>query len=606
MFIDSPVCKSNGLEIPAGQISGFIDVRVFGDQDIEPDEVLAVEIVAARLDDGTDILLGETLGVGTIINDDVATPLVGFAGNSQVREGRRNEFRQLEFEITLNGPVSEDVTVIVSTVDPGSAGASTATPAVFDDDGDVSPEGGDFLAFTRRRVVIPKGQTSAILAVDIVGDETPENDEELRVRIVGVDGNATLNQARAQAVGTIRNDDRASVVVTIDPETVVRETDDPKTSVAEFTVRLDAVASETISVGYRTINTSDFAASGLATPGVDFVPVGATPGSEGVVEFAPGETERTIQIVVLGDRLVESPEDFYLELTSVTGENDAMRPVNAVTGVIIDPIATLDPFALQAKATILDNDSGLAVVSIESQASVVEPDAPGVVPVTLTVSLDSALDDDVVVSWRTRTNDQPGHATTDVDFAAVNAGTVRIPAGQTQASIAVSVLGDNLQEGDERFVVMLDSVVSGPAEISTSEGQGVVRIVDNDFDLPVVRISDAEVIEGDPGDDVDLVFTVELAGRVPNRQVSVELDSPHPVFRPERDDAGIPGSRHSGRSLRGRRTALRPAVQPRRRRPRRRSQPGRRTNHQRRLRRADADDRFGNDARRRRAWPERP
>ncbi len=533
-FVDFEPRIDGVLEIPAGQVSGFIDVRVYGDQDVEPDEVIAIEIDGARLEDGTNILLGETLGVGTIINDDVATPLVGFTGNSQVREGRRNEFRKLEFEITLNGPASEDVTVIVSTVSPLSTGATTATPAMLDDDGDVSPSGGDFLAFTRRRVVIPKGETSAILAVDIVGDETPENDEELRVRIVGVDGNATLNQARAQAVGTIRNDDRSSVVVTVDPETTVRETDDPKTSVAEFTVWLDAVASESIFVGYRTVNASAFAASGLATPGVDFVPVGATPGSDGVVEFAPGETERTIQIVVLGDRLPESPEDFYLELTSVTGENDAMRPVNAVTGVIIDPIATLDPFESQAKATILDNDSGLAVVSIQSEASVVEPDAPGVVPVTLTVSLDSVLDDDVVVSWRTRTNNQPGHATADLDFAALNAGTVRIPAGQTQASIAVSVLGDNLQEGDERFVVMLDSVVSGTAEISTSENQGQVRIVDNDFDQPVVRISDAEVIEGDPGDDVDLVFTVELAGRVPDRQVSVELAT-------DRLDEEVPG-----------------------------------------------------------------
>ncbi|MHC4877873.1 MAG: Calx-beta domain-containing protein [Planctomycetota bacterium] len=426
------------------------------------------------------------------------------------------------FEVVLNGPSTEDITVVVSTSSPPAAsGAIAAIPATVGPDGNVMPPAGDFLSFTERRIVIPRGQTSALIPVDIIGDETPENDEQLRIRIVDVEGNAMLNLAESQATGLILNDDRETVVVTLDPETSVRETDDPRTTVAEFTVRLDSVASEVITVGYQTVNV---AGAPLATPGVDFVPVGGVTGPDGEVVFAPGEIEQTIQVVVLGDRLQEPPEDFFIELTSVSGENDASR-VDPVTGVLVDPIAELDPFESRAKATILDNDAGQATVSIQSEASVLEPDAPGIVPVTLTVSLDNALDDDVVVAWSTRSNLQPGQATSDVDFVGVMAGTVTIPAGRTEASVSVAILGDNQQEGDEQFLVMLDQVIAGPGEISRTEGQGEVTIVDNDFDRPIVQITDAEVIEGDPGDDVDLVFTIQLAGPVPDRQVSVELET---------------------------------------------------------------------------------
>ncbi|MHC4877874.1 MAG: SdrD B-like domain-containing protein [Planctomycetota bacterium] len=68
-FVDFQPRFDGVLVIPAGQVSGFIDIPVFGDQDIEPDEVIAVE-----LQDVTNGMLGEALGVGTIVNDDVAVP----------------------------------------------------------------------------------------------------------------------------------------------------------------------------------------------------------------------------------------------------------------------------------------------------------------------------------------------------------------------------------------------------------------------------------------------------------------------------------------------------------------------------------------------------
>jgi hypothetical protein len=55
---------------------------------------------------------------------------------------------------------------------------------------------------------------------------------------------------------------------------------------------------------------------GTATPGADYVDLGRV-----VEKFAPGEQNRTIRIPIVGDNIVEGPENFYVHLaTSAGGE----------------------------------------------------------------------------------------------------------------------------------------------------------------------------------------------------------------------------------------------------------------------------------------------
>lgn len=105
---------------------------------------------------------------------------------------------------------------------------------------------------------------------------------------------------------------------------------------ATFTVTLSAPSQQTTSVLTST-------QSGTATGDVDFIAGSLT------LTFEPGRTSQTITVFVIGDTVVEGPEQFFLNLSN---------PANAT---IADG---------QGVATIVDNDSLVLVTEPGSQRAV--------------------------------------------------------------------------------------------------------------------------------------------------------------------------------------------------------------------------------------------
>lgn len=108
----------------------------------------------------------------------------------------------------------------------------------------------------------------------------------------------------------------------------------------------------------------------------------------------------------------------------------------------------------------------------------------------------------VEVSVDYATGDQSASAGADYSPAS---GTLTVPAGETEATIAVEVLPDVLDEDDETYAVTLSDESGG----TLVDGEGVGTILDND-PTPVMTISDVTVTEGDAGT-VDAVLTVSLS-----------------------------------------------------------------------------------------------
>jgi hypothetical protein len=77
------------------------------------------------------------------------------------------------------------------------------------------------------------------------------------------------------------------------------------TASATFTVTLSAPSSQPVTVAYGTGN-------GTATAGSDYQ------AANGTVTFAPGETSKTITVLVNGDRLAEPNETFFVNLSNPT------------------------------------------------------------------------------------------------------------------------------------------------------------------------------------------------------------------------------------------------------------------------------------------------
>lgn len=75
---------------------------------------------------------------------------------------------------------------------------------------------------------------------------------------------------------------------------------------AQFVVSLAAPSTQAVSVQYATSN-------GTAAGGSDYAP------TAGTLTFAPGETRKTISVVVFGDTVLEGNESFLVTLSSPTG-----------------------------------------------------------------------------------------------------------------------------------------------------------------------------------------------------------------------------------------------------------------------------------------------
>ena len=169
--------NSGVLTIPAGSVTGTVDVIVIDDALDEDDETFVLNLSNVN---GANVIDGQ--GQATILDGD---PLPALAvGDATVAEGNSGT-APANASITLT-PVSGRQVSVDFTHVPGSA----------------SP-GSDYLACSGT-AVLPAGATSAPVACDVVGDLNEEPDETFDVALSNAT-NATV--ADGQAVVTITNDD---------------------------------------------------------------------------------------------------------------------------------------------------------------------------------------------------------------------------------------------------------------------------------------------------------------------------------------------------------------------------------------------------------------
>ena len=208
------------------------------------------------------------------------------------------------------------------------------------------------------------------------------------------------------------------------------------TKTLPFTVRLAAAATATVTVNYATVD-------GTAQAGSDYV------AQSGSLAFAPGETEKTISVVVIGDGVVESNESFTVQLSGPSA--NARLAVASATGTI-----TNDDQAIVPALAI----SGVSAA--ESQGTFL-----------FTVSLSTAVTSTVSVKFATANGTAKAGRTGD--FLSTS-GTLTFAPGQTTKTVAVTVNNDRLVEASETFTVRLSSAVGATIATGTATG----TILDDD------------------------------------------------------------------------------------------------------------------------------
>ena len=267
---------SNALSILLGNADGTFGTAsklAFG---LDPVFVAAGDFNSdGRKDLATAMASGVVVLPNICLSAPVAPPSLSIA-DVNVLEGDAGT-TNVEFTVTLS--TASDVTV--------SVGYNTFG---------LTASAADFQASSARLKFAP-GVTTQTITAPIAGDDIDEFDETIGIQLSEV-LNATIS--RAQAKATIVDNDPPPAVSIVD---VSIQEGDTGTKTANLTVSLSKASGKPISVQHATADSTAFA-------GTDYV------ATAGTLNFAPGETQKVVAVVINGDTFFETDETFFVNLTN--------------------------------------------------------------------------------------------------------------------------------------------------------------------------------------------------------------------------------------------------------------------------------------------------
>lgn len=405
------------VTIPAGQTQGQFSITIQGDDEAEGPENFDLLLWI----DAGDAVLSSRFAIGSILEDDLPpnTPFVAVNNRSLSPEGNSGESTDMVFSAYLDQALAEDIVISYTT----------------QDDSAHAPD--DYVS-TSGTFTIAAGQTSGQFAVTINGDDEVEDTEVFKIALALESGSGVV--VDRQATGYIYDNDLvvANYSLTITNAQVVEG--DSGTQDLVFTATLDPPAATVVDVTFATQDTLSFGHPALA--GEDYNAVNSSQ------SFQLGESQLTITIPINGDTTPEYDETFLVVISDVTTTVPATFASNSGTGTIL-------------------TDDPLADISIADLALAEGADGTSTL-FSFTVTLSSALDVDLTLDYQTE------DVTTNagIDYSAANASRV-IPAGDTSATIEVTVSGDNDPEVDELFRLNLSSA-SSSINFADNSADGVI------------------------------------------------------------------------------------------------------------------------------------
>ena len=448
------VPANNQLTFAASETS--ILVRSAITDDVYADDGETFNLIATRVS-GTTTNASDT-GTATI-SDDTDTTRVSISGPGSVAEGD-----DVTYTVNITNAPLSDVTVNLGY--SGTAGGSDYTGVAT----------GTILA----------GETSATFDLATTDDALVEGAETIVVTIDSLTGDGGLEELVIDS----SNDEVTTTIVDNDiPAISINDvTEDEDQGTISFTVSLDQIPVNALSVDWATV-------TGTATA-ADFT------ASNGTLNFAAGESSKTVTIDITDDSIFENSESFTVRLSG---------PTNAT---IADDIGV---------GTIIDNGTGSdddrPSLSVNNVSVTEGTDSYAVFNVQLSNPSTSA----VVVSLATADNT----ATAGADYNSSleffdGTNWVAVPANNqltfaaSETSILVrSAITDDVYADDGETFNLIATRVSGTTTNASDSGTATIS---DDTDTTRVSISGpASVAEGD-----DATYTVNITN-APLSDVTVNL-----------------------------------------------------------------------------------
>ncbi|WP_144059751.1 beta strand repeat-containing protein [Rhodopirellula sallentina] len=465
----------NGGFLPTGQVIFFsgqtsktLAINVAGDFDIENDESFDV-----TLSNPTGAATLTTQQATGVIRDDdeyITPSLAMVAANADQSEGDSGT-TNYTFTVTRSGSVSEAVSATYTVLGSGT------NPADADDfSGAVLPS---------NSVTFAAGETTQTVSVPVNGDTVLEQDETFIVTLSNATGGAIISTASANAI--IRNDDSELVPrLAIAAVNSDQSEGDSGETIFTFNVTRSEVTTGIVSV--------DYSVSGVGSNQATADDFSDDVFPSGSVIFNDGETSKSIEVSVRGDRTAELDESFVVTLSNPTG--DAVVSTGAATGVIRDDDTPI-PATLSIVAADADRSEGNS----------------GTTPFTFTVNRTGDTSGSLTVDYSVVGSGSAPATVSDFNNNVFPSGQVTFFTGQTSKTITVFVSGDFAVESDEEFTVVLSNATGG-AVIDVGSSTGTIRDDDDSASsLLSIAAENAQQDEGNSGTKT-FTFSVTRTGNI--------------------------------------------------------------------------------------------
>lgn len=418
---DDYVLQTSFLSFAAGETSKTVRIVVNGDQQVEPDEIVALELYNQTFPVG----LKDARGIVTIKDDD-GPPIVSIDDGVTVTEGNFSDAPNPEavFTVRLDRPAQNFLVVNLDAL-PGTAQAG------FD------------YGFFPSQVFFQPGQTTATAPVQISPDRDPESDETFTLRVLPGSGYnvASAPAGAAESTATIVDDDGGGHFFV---STNVRSgSGEFEGRTVHVTINRD-YTDQAATVTYATAN-------GAATAGSDYT------AKSGTLSFAPGEFFKTVDVPLLDDTATESDETFTFNLTG-TSTHASVEPTGGTTTI-----------------TILDTDGAARFRVLPLIGSVNEGPASSSRYAEFEVRFQGSFSGSPAATVQYATAN--GTAKAGEDFQSTS-GTLSFSTGNAIQTVRVPILDDGMYEGatPEAFTLNLSNATR--ATINTAQASATV--VDDD------------------------------------------------------------------------------------------------------------------------------
>ena len=371
------------------------------------------------------------------------------------------------------GSRPDTITHAAESGDPDYEGIAVGSVAVTIGDDDNAA-----VTVSESSVTVTEGQPGVSYSVVLTSEPT----ENVVISAAGSSGEATVSPASRVFNSNNWDTPKIFTVGAFDDGAADGTTADSIGHVASGDPTYAALSISPVSV---TVNDNDAAGISVSETAVSILEGG--PGATytvvlesqpvGDVTITPSDT--TGEATVAPPSLTFNAADWSVPKTfTVTAPDNALADGNRSDTITHMATAPADPLydgaTVASVAVSIADDEGAAMASIDDVVEV-ETDGPSPVIYTFTITIDPVADGPTTV--RVSTEAALVNPADPSEYENISNRLLNIPAGAGSATVDVEAYGDNLSEGDERFLVTLSNPLGG---LQIVDGSGRGTIIDDD------------------------------------------------------------------------------------------------------------------------------